>query len=82
MSKKWYIEHEDIESPNEDGSPNIALFGPFKDDHEVTVAINDAYADLLAASGDLDAVELTDEEASKMCINSADWWFEQSKDDE
>lgn len=67
-----YIEHEDIQTP----SNGRAVFGPF-DEAEVTERVNDAYADLLAGSGNVDVVELTDSEAGEIYVNPRAYWLEQ-----
>jgi hypothetical protein len=69
---KFYIEHEDIQTP----ANGIAYFGPFEES-ELTERLNDAYADLLAGSGDVDAVELTDAQAAAVYINPREYWMEQ-----
>lgn len=47
-----YIRHEDLQTP-ENG---VAYFGPFSAE-EVGERVNDAYADLLAGSGNVDVVD-------------------------
>jgi len=71
-ASKFYIEHEDIQTP----SNGIAYFGPFNE-AELTERCNDPYADLLADCGNVDSVELTDEEAAAIYINPRAYWMEQ-----
>ena len=73
LDKQYYIEHEDIETP-ENGT---AYFGPFGAD-EIVDRCNDTYADLLAGSGNVDSVLLTDAEAEAIgYINPRTYWMEQ-----
>lgn len=69
---RHYIEHEDIQTP----ANGIAYFGPFEES-ELTERLNDAYADLLAGGGNVDAVDMTDAEAAAIYINPREYWMEQ-----
>lgn len=73
--RKWYILHEDIQTP-ENG---IAYFGPFRG-WEMTKRLNDAYADLLAGCGNLDGVTLPRAYVKTYYINSRKYWMTQLKD--
>jgi hypothetical protein len=71
MAKRLYIQ-EDNEARNEE-----ALYGPFEK-NEILERCNDAFADLMAHGGaNIDAISLTDEEASKVYINPRAFWMEQ-----
>lgn len=71
--RKHYIEHEDIQTP-ENGT---AYFGPFEES-EMDERLNDTYADLLAGSGNVDGVLFTDAEAEAIgYINPRAYWMEQ-----
>ncbi len=71
MATKHYILEEEILT---DAS---SYYGPF-DESELTERLNDAYADLLTgAKSNIDAVELTDEEAAKIYINPREFWMSQ-----
>lgn len=66
----FYIRHEDLQTP-ENG---VAFFGPFKG-YEMTERLNDAFADILAQSGNVDEVELSESE-SWQCTNDRVYWFD------
>lgn len=67
-----YLLHEDLQTPQN----GVAYFGPFGDD-EIDERANDAYADLLAGVGNLEDVDLTDEDAAKIYVNPPEFWMEQ-----
>lgn len=71
--KRHYILHTgDRHNPEDQG----ALFGPFNE-AELEERLNDVYADALAQIADIDAEELTDEEADEFYINSREFWMRQ-----
>lgn len=69
--QRFYIKHTDKTIL----SNGTVYFGPF-DVVEGRERINDAYADLLSVLGDVEAMLMTDEQASKFYINSPDYWME------
>lgn len=71
---RLYIRHEDLQTP----SNGWALFGPFSA-MEIEARLNGPYGDALAASGDLDAVEYTDDEIAVLHVNTRDWWMAQEE---
>ena len=72
MHKQWYIYHVDFAT----SEPTEGYFGPFEEG-ELTERLNDAYADLLAACGSLEEIELSDAEADKIYINPKEYWMNQ-----
>lgn len=66
-----YIEHESYDEER-DGT---AYFGPFSED-EIDARLNGPYADFLAQCGNIECVELTDEEAAPLVWNTREWWME------
>ncbi len=57
-----------------------AYYGPFSEE-EIEQRLNDRFADLMASGlANLDAVEMTDEEAAKFYINSREFWMNQLAD--
>lgn len=67
-----YIMHRDEQEP----SNGIAYFGPFAPE-EIGARLNDAYADMLAQSGPVYEVELSNRNASRIYINPASYWKQQ-----
>lgn len=74
LFRRWYIIHEDVQTP-ENG---IAYFGPFRG-WEMNKRINDAYADLLAQSGNLETVGLSRKDRKSSYINPRKYWMDQEK---
>jgi hypothetical protein len=72
MNRAWYIWHRDTQN-FENGE---AYFGPFSAD-EIDERVNDAYADLLAGCGEVDALVLTDKQADAMYVNPREYWMTQ-----
>lgn len=72
---RLYIRHEDLQTP----ANGWALFGPFTE-MEIEERLNGPYAEALAGSGNVDAVEYTDEEVAIFCVNSRDWWLEREEE--
>lgn len=68
----FYIWHQDLQT-SENGE---AYFGPFSE-AEIGDRVNDAYADLLAGVGNIDAVLLTRRFARKIYINPRQYWMDQ-----
>lgn len=69
--KQFYIQEENTRR-NE-----LAFYGPFKES-EVVERLNDAFADFMAEGGaNIDAIVMSDEEASAYYINPREFWMEQ-----
>jgi hypothetical protein len=75
-TKKFYIKHTDTKVL-ENGTVH---FGPFSSNVDGLTCINDAYADALAACGEVEAMFMTDEQASKFYINSREYWMDALKE--
>lgn len=73
--RKWYIIHEDIQTP----SNGVAIFGPFRG-FEMSKRLNDAYADLLAGSGNVDGIALTRSYVKTIYVNPRKHWMQQLKE--
>ena len=73
--RKWYIVHEDIQTP-ENG---MAIFGPFRG-WEIDKRLNDEYADLLAACGPLEGMAYPRSYIKTVYVNSRKYWMTQLKE--
>lgn len=74
---KWYIKHTDVQTP-ENGH---AYFGPFNV-LEIGVRLNDALADMFAASGPIEAVKLPFWKRWRKYINPREFWFKELMESE
>lgn len=70
MAKQLYLMHVVEDDPD----VGVAYFGPF-DHSEIETRLNDEFGESLSDSGRVEIVELSEEEAQDVIVNTRDYWF-------
>ena len=72
MARRIYIRHQDYQGRD----AGVAYFGPFSR-AEINERLHDCFAEGLSQCGELECVQMNDEVAEKIYINSRFYWMAQ-----